>query len=64
VVFVVVVTRTKTMIMTIVLSGTKVTMVYVWYHFVPHLAVNHLEIDKCMLRHTNFMLFFGATLRK
>jgi hypothetical protein len=29
VVFVVVVTRTKTMIMTIVLSGTKVTMVYV-----------------------------------
>jgi hypothetical protein len=59
VVFVVVVTRTKTMIMKVVFSGTNVIMIYIGYHSVPHLVINHLKMDKCLLRQTNFMYFLA-----
>jgi hypothetical protein len=58
VVVVVVVTMTKMMIMKIGPSGTKMTMISIRYHFVPHLVINHCEMDKCLLLHTNFLCYF------
>jgi hypothetical protein len=40
------------------LSDTKVIMISLWYHFVPHLVINHLEADKCLFFQINFYAIF------
>lgn len=42
----------------------KITMIFVRYHYVPHLVVNHLETDKCPFLQTNFYTIISATLLK
>lgn len=51
--FVVVVTTTKTM--KTGLSWTKMTTISTRYNFVPHLAINHHEADKCLFLQTHFL---------
>jgi hypothetical protein len=43
-------------------SGTKVTMISIRYHLVPHLVINHLEADKCLFLQTNLCPYFNANL--
>jgi hypothetical protein len=45
---VVVVMMMKAMIMKIGLSATKMTMIFVIYHFM-HLVINHIETNKCQV---------------
>jgi hypothetical protein len=33
-------------------------MISIWYHFMPHLVINHLEMDKCLFSHTKFLCYF------
>jgi hypothetical protein len=51
------VTMTRTVIMKIGLSGVKMT-ISIRYQFMPHLVMNHLEMDKCLYLHKNFYAIF------
>jgi hypothetical protein len=46
------------------LPGTKMNMISVKQHFVPHLVINHLEMDKCTFPYMGFYTIFSATLFK
>jgi hypothetical protein len=56
VVVVVVVTMTEIVIMEIGLSGKKIAMISICYHFMPHLVVNHLKAERRMPFSTHIVL--------
>jgi hypothetical protein len=53
----IVVVTTKTVIMVIGFSETKMTTISVRCHFVPGVVTTHLKTDKCLLLH---MIFAAA----
>jgi hypothetical protein len=32
-------------------------MISIRYHFVPHLVINYLEVDKCLFLQTSFLSY-------
>jgi hypothetical protein len=48
----------KTTIIQTRFSGTKMTMIYVRYHFLPHPVINHLKTDKCQFLDMNCFCYF------